>query len=162
MALAKSNRVLVQLIPGGFILPDEVGDAFAKAGFKRVLLKAYNQDKVVETHVALRRIQEVYRVYFGKQHQKTLGIFPSDIFEIQLFQDTSKYGVEVPEAFQAVMDSDPEGFDIFESLTDGRKRGLIYHIKRYKSEQTQVDKTLIIFDNLKRGIRDPKELIKPL
>ena len=104
----------------------------------------------------------MYWVLFGKQHHKTLQIETLDNFSIQLIEDTTKYGVVTPEAFDAVYDSDPEGAAIFESLTDGKKRGLLYQIRRYKNEQTQVDKMLILFENLKRGLRDPKTLFKAL
>lgn len=161
MGLMISKRIPVQLLKSGFILPNIVGDAFVKSGHKRVLLKAFSKEKTVETHVALRYIQEAYRIYFGQRHQKNLEIVPLDIFEVQLIEDTSKYGVEAPEAFKAVLQSDPDAAAVFDTLTDGKKRGIIYQIKRYKSEQTQVDKTLIIFENLKKGIRDSRDLLKP-
>ena len=70
------------------------------------------------------------------------------------------YGVEVPEEFEAVLFSDPDAHDIFETLTPGRKRGLIYAIARYRNSQTRIDKTLLLCDRLKRGVRDPRELLK--
>ncbi|WP_394971257.1 YdeI/OmpD-associated family protein [uncultured Croceitalea sp.] len=97
---------------------------------------------------------------FGKRYQKELGIFPNDYFKLQFFEDNSKYGVELPEEFEAVMLSDYEAYQIFESLTNGRKRGLIYAIARYKNSQTRIDKTLLLCENLKRGIRDPREMLK--
>ncbi len=160
MSLLISSKITVHLGDRGLVVPDEEVLTFLNAGHKRVLLKAFFKNKTVETHVALRKLNNQYVVYFGKQFQKELGIFPSDFFEIQFIENTTKYGVVIPDAFKAVLESDPEGAFIFESLTDGKKRSLIYHIKRYKSEQTQVDKTLLIFDNLKRGIRDQRELIK--
>ena len=99
---------------------------------------------------------------FGKRYQKELGLFPNDEFQLQFFEDTSKYGDEVPEEIEAVMLSDYDAYQIFETLTDGRKRGLIYAIARYKNSQTKIDKTLLLCENLKRGIRDPRELFKPL
>jgi len=145
----------------GLVIPDKHASAFAKAGHKRIAIRASFQGKVLDFHGALHFYKEEYLISFGKRYQKELGVFPSDYFEIQLFQDQSKYGVEVPEALQAVMDSDPEGYDLFENLTPGKKRSLIYYVARFKTEQTQVDKALLIFENLKRGIRDQRELIKP-
>jgi len=37
----------------------------------------------------------------------------------------------MPEEFQAVLDSDPEGTSHFSTLTDGKKRSLIYYILRF-------------------------------
>ncbi len=124
------------------------------------MLKASSDTNTLETHIAIRKLKGVYWVLFGKQHHKTLQIEPLDNFSIQLIEDTTKYGVVTPEAFDAVYNSDPEGAAIFETLTDGKKRGLIYQVKRYKNEQTQVDKMLLLFENLKRGLRDPRLVFK--
>lgn len=145
----------------GVIIPEEHAVPFADAGHKRIHIKAFFKDKQLAFHGALRLYQGKYIISFGKRYQKELGVFPTDFFEFQLFENTTTYGVEIPEAMKAVMESDPEGFSYFENLTDGRKRGLIYYIKRFKNEQTQVDKSLLIFENLKRGITDPRKIIKP-
>ncbi|MEQ3656111.1 MAG: YdeI/OmpD-associated family protein [Dokdonia sp.] len=144
----------------GIHIPDAIGDAFAKAGHQRIAVRAYFEDRTLDFHCKLHRYKERYLIVFGKRNQNALGMYPSDFFELQLFEDQTKYGVEVPEAFQAVLDSDPEGAALFENLTPGRKRGLIYYIARFKRTQTQVDKTLIIFNNLKSGVKDPRLLIK--
>lgn len=66
----------------------------------------------------------------------------------------------MPKEFDAVLQSDLGVFEIFESLIDGKKRGLIYYILKIKNSQSRIDKALIITENLKRGIRDNKELIR--
>lgn len=163
MGLLKSDRIPVY-IEGthSIVIPDTVGDTFSNAGHSRVAVTAYFEEQSLEFHGKLHMYQGRYLISFGKRYQKELGIFPSDFFEVQLEEDISKYGVEVPVAFQAILDSDPAGAILFEQLTDGKKRSLIYFVKRIKKEQTQVDKTLIIFENLKRGIIDMKELVKKL
>ena len=142
------------------VIPDEVASAFAKAGHKRVAIHAFFEDRTLHFHGTLHYYKERYLISFGKRYQKELGIFPSDYFELQLLEDTTKYGVEVPESLQAVMDSDLEGFDLFEQLTPGKKRSLIYYISRFKTQQTQVDKALMIFENLKLGVTDYLHLVK--
>lgn len=144
----------------GIHIPEEHAVPFAKAGHKRIQIKAYFKEQTIEFHGALHLYQGVYLISFGKRYQKALGVFPTDFFELQLFENTTKYGVEVPESLQAVMDSDPEGFALFENLTDGKKRSLIYYVSRFKTSQTQVDKSLLIFENLKLGIKDHRELVK--
>ena len=97
---------------------------------------------------------------FGKRYQKVLGIFPNDYFQLQFFEDDSKYGVEMPEELDAVLQSDPEAFQIFDSFTDGKKRGIIYGVLSYKNSQTRIDKSILICENLKRGIRHNPDLLK--
>lgn len=142
------------------VIPYEVANAFAKAGRKRIAIKAFFEAKEINFHGALHHYRGQYLISFGKRYQKELGIFPSDYFELQLQEDSSKYGVDVPESLQAVMDSDPEGFFLFEKLTPGKKRSLIYYVSRFKTPQTQVDKSLMVFENLKLGMTDYLELVK--
>ncbi|WP_299683480.1 YdeI/OmpD-associated family protein [uncultured Dokdonia sp.] len=146
----------------GVHIPEEYAVQFINAGQKRVQVKAFFKENTIDFHGAIQKYQGQYLISFGKRYQKELGIFPTDFFEFQLIENTTTYGVEIPNALKEVMESDPEGFSYFQKLTDGRKRGLIYYVKRFKNEQTQVDKSLIIFENLKRGITDPRELIKPI
>lgn len=99
-------------------------------------------------------------MYFSKAKQKELGVEMNDIITIQLFEDTSKYGVEPCEEFEAVMLTDYDACTIFEALTPGKKRSIIYAIGRYKYSQTRIDKTLLFTQNLKRGIFDQKLWLK--
>ena len=66
----------------------------------------------------------------------------------------------MPEELQAVLEADPEAFEIFESFTEGKIRSLIYTIARYKNSQTRIDKSIVLTENLRRGIRDPRDLFK--
>lgn len=144
----------------GIILPEELVEPFLERGQKRVKVVASFKEKEVTLHAAIQKIKGMYRMMFGKQHQKKLGVFPSDYFQIQFFEDTTKYGVEMPEEFQAVLESDPEAKEGFKQLTDGRKRAIIYHIKRYKASQTKIDKAIAISEKIKMGITDTLALIK--
>lgn len=143
------------------VIPDTIAETFINAGHKRVKVRASFEDKTLELHAALNRHQGQYTIMFSKANQKTLGIFPNDYFRLQLLEDTSKYGVDVPEELEAVLLSDYQAYQIFESFTKGKQRGIIYAIARYKNSQTRIDKSLLLCENLKRGVRDNKELLKP-
>ncbi|MBT8269948.1 MAG: YdeI/OmpD-associated family protein [Bacteroidia bacterium] len=143
------------------ILPDEIVRPFKEAGHQRVLAKACFNGKEVDFHAALQNDKNgLNRMTFGKTLQKKLGVFINDYFELQLFEDRSKYGVEMPEELNAVFQSDQEAFDRFEMLTPGRQRSIIYSIKRYKNSQTRIDKSLMVGENLKKGISDLKLILK--
>ena len=142
------------------LIPDHHAIPFVEKGIGRVSVEANFEGKKLRFHAALQKYQGKFVMTFGKRYQKELGIFPNDYFELQLFEDTSRYGVDMPEELEVVLAGDAEALRIFESFTDGRIRSLIYVITRYKSSQTRIDKSLILAENLKRGIRDPKELFK--
>lgn len=143
-------------------IPVEIATPFIEKSHKRVKVVASFEGKSLEIYAALNKWKDgSFSIMFSKNNQKTLGIFPNDYFQIQLLEDTSKYGVDLPEEFEAVMFSDYEAHQIFESFTPGKKRGIIYMIARYKNSQTRIDKAILLCENLKRGIRDNKELLKP-
>ncbi|WP_109300296.1 YdeI/OmpD-associated family protein [Aquimarina sp. AU474] len=142
------------------IVPEHIAQHYLQLRYKRVITEITFKNKSVRFHAALQKYHNKHHITFNKANQKSIGVFPSDYFKVELFEDTSKYGVEMPEEFEAVLQSDPQGFDIFESLTDGKKRSLIYYILKIKNSQTRIDRSLLITENLKLGIRDHKELIQ--
>jgi hypothetical protein len=161
MTPLNSNRFEVTLVgTHGLVLPEATVLPFLDKGCTRVLIKAFFKDKEISFHGALHQYQGQFMLSFGKGYQKALGVFPNDYFELQLFEDTSKYGVEMPEELSAVLESDPEVSALFEAFTPGKKRSLIYAILKIKTSQTRIDKALILSENIKHGISDPKEMLK--
>jgi len=144
----------------GLIIPDQIALPFREGGHRRVAVSAYFKDRKLDFHGKLHYYQNRFLISFGKRYQKELGVDGSNFFTLQLSENQSKYGVEMPEEFQAVLDSDLEAYEGFEKLTDGKKRSLIYYVIRVKSSQTRIDKALIISENIKLGITDGKELVK--
>lgn len=162
MAVVSPSKRFEVSITGthGIKIPEQVALPFIEAGYDRVLFHAFFNDRSIRFHGALKKYGGVYMVSFGKGYQQELGVDRNDSFELQLEVDRSKYGVEVPEEFSAVFESDPEAAAIFEGFSDGKKRTLIYHVLRFKSMQSRIDKSLIISENIKMGITNPKDLIK--
>ncbi|MGJ8593406.1 MAG: YdeI/OmpD-associated family protein [Aquaticitalea sp.] len=143
-------------------IPKGVFQPFADAGHSRVKVKAFYMDTTIELYAAVNKVKSSgdFVIMFSKRYQKALGVFQNDYFELQLFENTSKYGVEMPEELEAVLLSDYEAYQLFESFTAGKQRSIIYTILRIKSPQGRVDKGLLLCDNLKRGVTDPMLLFK--
>jgi hypothetical protein len=142
------------------LLPDEIIQPFLEKKLKRVKVKATFEGKELLFHGAIQKRHDKHYMMFGKRYQKELGIFPNDYFQLQFFEDDSKYGVEMPEELDAVLLSDYEAFQIFDAFTPGKKRGIIYMIARYKNSQTRIDKSILVCENLKKGIRHNPHLLK--
>lgn len=143
------------------ILPQKSLQEFIEKKHKRVKVNAQFESKKIEFYAQLKHEKTgQFRIYFSKAKQKDLGIFMNDYFTLQIFEDTSKYGVEMSEELEAVLLSDYEANTIFEGLTPGKQRSIIYAISRYKSSQTRIDKAIILTWNLKRAITDPKLWLK--
>lgn len=141
-------------------LPESRVKPFLRAGRKRVEVIATFEGKSISFHAAIQKYREDFHIVFGKKHQKELGVFPNDMIRLELCEDKTLYGVEMPAELDAVLTSDPEVATIFKGLTDGRKRSIIFMILRYKNIQTRIDKSLLICENLKRGVRKPADLLK--
>ncbi|MFS4482881.1 YdeI/OmpD-associated family protein [Hyunsoonleella sp. 2307UL5-6] len=143
-------------------IPEVIMTPFVQAKIKRLKIKATFNDKHIEFYAAFVRDKNTddYRIMFGKRLQKALGVLQNDYFKIQIFKDTSKYGVDVPEELDEVFKSDVEAFQVFETLTAGKKRSIIYAVARYKTTQTRIDKALILCENLKRGHLNPYTILK--
>jgi len=143
-------------------LPDAQVLPFIRNGHKRIKVIATFEGNSIQLYAALQKRNLSYFIMFGKRNQKALGVYPNDYFQLQLFEDTSIYGVEVSEELEAVLFTDPEAFTIFESFTAGKKRGIIYAIERYRTAQSRIDKALLLCENLKKGVRNPMDLLKSL
>ena len=142
-------------------IPEQHALPFVNKKITRVVINAKINKKKSTFHAGIQfRKPNRYLIVFSKKRREELGINRQDTFELQLQEDISEYGAPMPEALQAVLDSDPEASAIFHSLTPGKQRNIIFFIHRYKHEQTQIDKALLITTNLKNGIRDLKELTK--
>ncbi|TYA92298.1 YdeI/OmpD-associated family protein [Seonamhaeicola marinus] len=143
-------------------IPEDVFRPFVEAKHSRVKIKASHQTKSIEFYAAVKKDKNTgdYKIMFGNRLQKSLGLFMNDYFSMQIFQDTSKYGVDMPEELDAVFKSDLEAFQIFENLTAGKKRSIIYAVARYKTSQTRIDKALIACENLKKGETNPMKIFK--
>lgn len=159
----KSKKFTIGLLDTyDLIIPSEFVRPFIEKHQNRVKVKATSEYGSISFYAALKKDRDSgdYRIMFSKRLQKELGIFQNDYFEIQLFEDTSKYGVDMPEELEAVLVSDDEAYRLFESFTVGKQRSIIYAILRIKNTQSRVDKALLLCENLKRGITDAMLLLK--
>jgi len=71
-----------------------------------------------------------YFILVNKARAKKLGLRFGDPVIIELIKDKSKYGMEMPEEFEVLLEQDDEGSHFIESLTPGKKTKLDpYHRK---------------------------------
>lgn len=88
-------------------------------------------------------------ITINKKRLKEYGIGIGDEVWLELEHDHSKYGVEMPEELDALLEQDREGASLFESLTDGQKRYLINYVALVKSSQLKIDRAIMLINNLK-------------
>lgn len=162
MNLLKSPKFQTTLQAGsyGIALPQAVVAPFLKNNRKRVRVQLTAGDGQLVFHAAIQKRKDIYCMLLSKEKRKTLNLSLGDIFHVQLFEDETKYGVEPPEAFSEVMQGDPLAQERFDTLKGGQQRSVLYTLKKYKSVQLQVDKSLRLCENLKRGVTETALLLK--
>jgi hypothetical protein len=99
-------------------------------------------------------------IYLGAPLMKKLklkkGMTVKPIFK----KDDSVYKFEMPEEFEEVLQSDPDAFAIFKSLTEGNQRSLIYLAGMPKSVDKKIERGLLISKKLKHGITSARLMLK--
>jgi hypothetical protein len=84
------------------------------------------------------------------KRMKTLGVKEGDEVKVRLEEDTSKYGMEMCEELEAVLNDDPEGLERFENLTPGKQRYILQYVKTVKNTDKRIERALMLIGNLKR------------
>lgn len=91
---------------------------------------------------------DVYFLNMNAEIRKKHRMEEGSQVEISLKPDTSKYGMPMPEEFDAVLDADEDFSNYFDRLTPGKKRNLIYIVNKVKNSDKRIEKSLIIADHL--------------
>lgn len=155
----KLETQLVKTPYGHYIpIPEKIAArALDKLG-KRVLCIIKGKE---ELHCAIQKNSRIgYYISVGKNTKAKIKLDSDEIFGMEILEDKSKYQLEVPIEFKEVLNTDEEGLALFEKLTDGAKRSLIHYILSAKREETRINRSLKILENLKLGITKPMELIR--
>ena len=77
-------------------------------------------------------------IILSNKNLKKLGLELGDEFSFYIEEDPNPLGVAIPEVLEVLLAQDPAAKKIFEAITDGKKRSLIYTIARVKDIDKQV------------------------
>ena len=142
----------------GVLLPDALVQQFLDRGQKRVLCIINGSH---QQHSALTPIKGVgHCITIGMKVLKALRVAPGETLSIELRDDTTEHQFEVPEAFEAVLETDPEAREVFDALTPGNRRSLMALVTAVKSTDKRIERALTIADALKRGITRAQEVAR--
>ena len=76
---------------------------------------------------------------------------PGDKVTVELRRDNTKYGLPMPEELQEVLNQDDEGNRLFEALTNGRQRTILYYVAKAKDVDRRIHAALVIVEHLKNN-----------
>lgn len=130
-------------------------------GFSRRLIATVNNQ--ISWQCGLMSLREGHAyISITNKRMKELGVKLGDNIELKLEEDPSKYGVEMPEELQAVLDLDPEGYARFEALKPAMQRYTINYVSSVKNTDKRIERALLLINNLKTlkpGQEDFREML---
>jgi hypothetical protein len=89
-----------------------------------------------------------YFVMLTKDRIKKINKAVGDSIDVQLEEDTSKLGVEIPEVLEILLEQDPRLNAKFLQLTPGKQRSIIFQMNKIKDLNKQVAKTIELIDSI--------------
>lgn len=89
-----------------------------------------------------------YFVMLTKDRMNNIGKSVGDSIAIQLVEDTSKLGIEIPEVLEILLEQDPSLNAKFAQLTPGKQRSIIFQMNKIKDLNKQVAKTIELIDTV--------------
>ena len=141
-----------------FPIPEKVALQILEDFGKRIVCASKGRNSL---HCALLRSNDLgYYIMLGKKSRELIQVEFGDELEVVISKDESQYQALVPEELQVVLDTDPEGLEKFEQLTDGKKRSIIHYISTAKQSDTRVNRALKLIERIKMGVTNQKELFR--
>lgn len=137
-------------------LEEKLAESFLNKGEKRLKVTLNNEHEI---HVAIMRNKEVgYYLTMGKSVLNKTKLKEGDQITAQFEVDKSEKQFEFPDTIKEVLKTDPEAEAIFNQLTPGNQRSLIYLITRVKSTDKQIEKALKMAEYLKQGVSSARKM----
>ncbi len=100
-------------------------------------------------------------ISINSKRMKELSVEQGDTVDVILTEDTSEFGVDVPEELTELFKQDPEGKGRFDLLKPGMQRYILNYVNTVKSPQLRVDKAFMLIQNLK-NLTPGKETFKEI
>lgn len=105
-----------------------------------------------------------YFININKKIRDALKLKIGIEVDVILQKDDSEYGLQMPEELRELLKQDSAGNKLFQKLTPGRQRTLIYIAGNVKSTDKRINRAIAIVNHLKytKGIIDYKLLQQDL
>ena len=156
-----AKEYILEKFAGGMhyiMLDNKTVASFTKNANKRVICKLNN---LVEFHCAIMQKKEGgHFINIGLTICKKLNIKQGSKVTAIFTTDNSEYQFAMPEELQEVLHSDPQANAIFQSLTKGNQRGLIYLVAQVKSSDKKIERALKIAEKMKQGVTSVRVILK--
>ncbi len=89
-----------------------------------------------------------FYILVAKRYVRKLKKDVNDLVCFEIYEDPNPLGVDIPEALEVLLAQDEYLKSIFDGLTDGKKRSLVFSIQRIKNIDLQVQRAIKILEEL--------------
>ena len=131
------------------IIPDDIVQEMLKITTDKRVKCTLNNTITVSRAMTLK--DNFYYLLLNKEVLKKCNCTIGGNVIVELQPDTSKYGIDITEEMEEVLFSDPEGNNLFQKLTPGMQRSLIYMINKIKTSQLRIERSFVILEHLKKN-----------
>jgi hypothetical protein len=88
-------------------------------------------------------------IILNQKRIKQFGLKKDLELSVVFEPDMSKYGMEMPEELEELLEQDPEGSLLFEKLSPGKQRNIIHYVSSVKNSQSRINKAIFMLDKVK-------------
>lgn len=142
-------------------VPSEIAISFIDGDNRRVLCTV--EDKITFHAALMHNGQGGYFINLNKERRSKLGLIIGQKISVKLEKDHSEFGYPMSEEFKEVLDQDDDARFVFESLTKGKQRSLIYWVDNVKSSEIKIRRALVLMNHLtSNSVLDFKTLNKEI
>jgi hypothetical protein len=119
------------------------------AGDKRVVCTL---NGVLEIQCAIMPAgEDTWFINLNKKVRDQLKLKEGSKVNVVLVKDESEFGMPFPDELREWLDQDPEGKTLFNQLTPGRQRNIIYVVNQIKDSDLRIRRSMIMIDHLKNN-----------
>ncbi len=128
-------------------VPKDVVSELGLQENKRVLTL---YDGKIEKHQALMLWKGIHYLMVNAELRKSLSLLLGDPVQVEITPDESKYGMPMHASLETALDQ--EGvMQVFEQLSPGKQRNLLFIVDKVKSVDAKIPKALAIAAHLKEN-----------
>jgi hypothetical protein len=155
------NYYVIQKFDSGmhyFLVDERDIKKYLKLNDKRCICNLNNS---IDFHCAIMKKKDGgYYINLGLKIMKSLNLKLGDSVKAKFKEDNTEHKFAFSEELFEVLKSDLDASKVFDRLSDGNKRSLIYLISLVKSSDKKIERALKIAEKLKAGITSAKEIMK--
>lgn len=128
-------------------VPDLIAQTFLAEDAKRVVCTL--NEKIEFQCALIAKGNGAYCIMVNKKTRDQLGLKPGSPARVSLRKDDSEYGLPMPEEMAEVLAQDEEANRLFQALTPGKIRTLLYIVGHVKSTDARIERAFAIIEHLK-------------